>query len=170
VAGLDLQDVEASEKYIFQNRYSELSNLEYTGVNSYYRFRKFYYATIFFGPIIIYLSYIASWNYLAGTILLYIYNLWRAQLNYKKKRYAITPNLLVLRGGTFGERSTILNLYKIQNISLKSNYFQCRRKLCNLILHTASGSIVIPQIPRIMALKLKNYMLYKVESSKVSWM
>ena len=40
----------------------------------------------------------------------------------------------------------------------------------NLILQTASGKIIIPCVEENRAFTLYNYILYKVESNKESWM
>ncbi|MGA0231922.1 MAG: PH domain-containing protein, partial [Saprospiraceae bacterium] len=89
---------------------------------------------------------------------------------YKKKRYAWGSNIFRLDAGLFGRSRQVVENHKIQNIHLKETPFQRRRGLSTVELHTASGVLTVPDIKRHDAYSMKNYLLYKVESSKKKWM
>jgi len=53
---------------------------------------------------------------------------------------------------------------------MKQNIFQEGSNVADLILQTASGKIQIPCICFEYVIKIYNHTLYKVETSKKSWM
>ncbi len=91
-------------------------------------------------------------------------------LNYKNKTYGFSEKLLRINGGTFGRASTLLLIHKIQSLSIAATPFQRRRALGSLHIHTASGSVRIPDIAYQECLRMKNLFVAKVERSKESWM
>ena len=78
--------------------------------------------------------------------------------------------MLKINGGTFGDKYSLLPLYKVQNIKRYTNIYQRRRDLASLRIYTASGSLTIPYIPNELADDLTDYLLYRVEDSKRYWM
>ena len=105
-----------------------------------------------------------------GAVALYIISLISSHLSFKKKGYALSDNLLMITGGTWGSSATKMLLHKMQSISLAQTPFQRRRGLASLVLHTASGALKIPDIAYEQCLVLKNYLLYRVESSRENWL
>ncbi|MDD7914355.1 PH domain-containing protein [Polaribacter ponticola] len=87
-----------------------------------------------------------------------------------KRFYKITDDMLMVSKGLFETHHTYLEIFKVQNIKMKQNIFQERNKVADLILQTASGKIKIPSINFEDAIKIYNYTLFKVETSKISWM
>lgn len=74
---------------------------------------------------------------------------------------------------TFGviERVTkALSLFKVQAVQVRQTPYQRRKQLANIILHTASGDVKIPYIKLSTALEMKDYILYRIESSRRKWM
>jgi len=169
VAGLDWEDVQETEAYLLKEYYPELLGIETQGVHPYYRFRHFYYWTLFLLPAIVIFTLLQEQKIAIALVAFYIYGLVSTQLSYKKKRFGISKNLLLLRGGTFGHKATILQLFKLQNIMIGSTPFQRKRNLGSLTVFTASGQVTIPDIALQTCLDLKNYLLYKIESSEKSW-
>lgn len=90
-------------------------------------------------------------------------------LKYRKAFYQFDQELLVVGNGRIETHITYLPLFKVQNIKMKQTIFQKRRNVVNLVLQTASGKIRIPCIEKKRALALYNYILFKVESNKESW-
>lgn len=169
VAGLEWKDVQETKAYLLKDEYNELAGMETQPVDPYYRFRRMYYWTIFLVPAIGVLLYLDERNIALAVFGWYLYGLVSTQLSYLKKRFGMTENLIMLRGGTFGHRATMLQLYKLQNIMVESTPFQRRRNLGSLVLFTASGHVTIPDIAYQKCLDMKNYLLYKIESSHKSW-
>jgi len=91
-------------------------------------------------------------------------------LSFKKKSYAFNNDMLVINGGMYGDKTTILPIYKIQSIKKKQTPYQKRNNLANLIFYTASGSIGIPYIDTNVVDKAIDELLYKVEVSNKKWM
>jgi len=100
----------------------------------------------------------------------YLLGLISSYLKYKKKEYGISKNILGVKGGTFGNWTAAMEQYKIQSISVLSTPFQRRRGIASLKVNTASNSLKIPDIDRFEAERMKNYFLYKIETSKEEWM
>ena len=92
------------------------------------------------------------------------------QLKFKKAFYQFNKDVLLVGKGRVETHVTYLPFFKVQNIKLKQTVFQKRRKVVNLVLQTASGKITIPCVEKSRAIALYNYILYKVESNKESWM
>ena len=78
--------------------------------------------------------------------------------------------MLLVSKGVFEAHLTYLEIFKVQNIKMKQTIFQERSNVTDLILQTASGKIKIPSIDIEDAIKIYNHTLYKVETSKTSWM
>lgn len=88
---------------------------------------------------------------------------------YKKWKYGLNKEVLYTHSGIFENRSNIVQLHKIQNIKISQSPFQWRRDLASLRIHTAAGSVYIPYISIAEASNLKDYLLYRVESSQEKW-
>ena len=91
-------------------------------------------------------------------------------LSFRKKRYGFNKEILVIRGGTYGDKTEILPLYKIQSLSKKQTPYQGRKDLASLVINTASGKVGIPYIEEKVAQRLMDIFLYKVEKDKRKWM
>ena len=88
----------------------------------------------------------------------------------KKWKYFINGDSIVTRQGVFEIVSKALLLRKVQGVQIKQSPYQRRKDLSTLLLHTASGDIKIPYIDLDIALRIKNYVLYKIETSQLHWM
>ncbi len=91
-------------------------------------------------------------------------------LKYKKAFYQFNKELLLIGKGRVETHITYLPFFKVQNIKINQTIFQKRKKVVNLVLQTASGKITLPCVEENRAITLYNYILFKVESSKESWM
>ena len=92
------------------------------------------------------------------------------QMKYKKAFYKFNNDILLVGKGRIETHNTYLPMFKVQNIKMKQTLFQQKRNVVDLILQTASGKIKIPCIEKERAIKLYNYILFKVESNNHSWM
>lgn len=93
-------------------------------------------------------------------------------LNFKivKKSYlGINDNLIRIGSGGIHTKSEFIALHKIQSLQLKRSVFQRFNGHANLVIYTASGSITVAYLPYTEAVSFVNVMLYKLESSKLSW-
>ena len=170
VVGLDDEDIQETQTYLFEDKVGEIQPEHYKRVDAYYRFKKLYYRSLFFQPLLAGLFYFSYHSLFIVASLWYVLSLVGAQLSYMKKSYGVSDHILQINGGTWGRSTTKLFLHKIQNLTLTQTPFQHRRSLGSIILHTASGSVTIPDIAYTRCLWLKNYLLYRVESSQEGWM
>ncbi|UAM99317.1 PH domain-containing protein [Polaribacter litorisediminis] len=88
----------------------------------------------------------------------------------KKRFYKITDSMLLMSSGLLETHLIYFEIFKIQNIKMKQTIFQKRSNVSDIIFQTASGKIKIPCIQSEDAVKIYNHTLYKVETSKTSWM
>jgi putative membrane protein len=91
---------------------------------------------------------------------------WR---NWKRAGYLHDDNEIVRRSGLLGYRTVGLLFRKVQRVTISQSRYQRRKNLASLRMHMASGSVRIPYIEHEKALQLRDYILYKVESSRQAW-
>ncbi len=91
---------------------------------------------------------------------------WR---NWKRAGYLHDDHEIVRRSGLLGYRTVGLLFRKVQRITISQSRYQRRKDLASLQLHMASGSVRVPYIDHATARQLRDYILYKVESSEKAW-
>ena len=91
---------------------------------------------------------------------------WR---NWKRAGYLHDDNEIVRRSGLLGYRTVGLLFRKVQRVTITQSRYQRRKNLASLRMHMASGSVRIPYIEHEKATQLRDYILYKVESSQQAW-
>ena len=91
-------------------------------------------------------------------------------LSYRKKRYGFNKEMLVIRGGAYGDKTEILPIYKIQSLAKKQTPYQRRNGLTNLVIYTAAGKVAIPYIEVTKADDMIDQFLYLVEIDRRKWM
>lgn len=145
-------------------------DMEYYEVDKRYFIRKAIYIILFGAiPISIGVYVERPLVWLAGIALVF-YLILVSYLNYRKTRYGFNHKMVVVRGGVFGDKTTLFPLYKLQSAALKQNFYQRRHGLASVVLYTASGGTSIPYISKTTAQQLMDYFLYRVESDHRKWM
>ena len=91
---------------------------------------------------------------------------WR---NWKRAGYAFDNDEIVRRSGLFGWRTVGLLFRKVQRVSVTQSRYQRRKNLASLKMYMASGTVSVPYIEHDKALKLRDFILYRVESSTKAW-
>lgn len=91
-------------------------------------------------------------------------------LYFKKRGFAISPEVFKNTKGAFGNKIEITQVHKIQAIEITQSWYQRRKNLANLQLFTAAGSLKVPFIALDKALALEKYILYRVETDPREWM
>ena len=87
----------------------------------------------------------------------------------QKSHIGVNENLIKINSGSINTNSKFIATHKIQSLALKRNVFQQRNQHADLIIYTASGSERINYLKLEEALKIINYLNFKVESSHLSW-
>lgn len=145
-------------------------NIEYFPIDKRYLYRNGGYLTVLFVGIVSFLLYLDMINQAVvlgsiGAIFLFTF-----YLSFKKKRYGYNEEMLVIRGGTYGDKTETLPIYKIQSLSRKQTPYQKRNDLANLVIHTASGKVGIPYIENETAKRIMDEFIYRIEVDKRKWM
>jgi putative membrane protein len=89
--------------------------------------------------------------------------------NWKRAGYMHDNNELVRRTGILGYRTVALLFRKVQRVTVSQSRYQRRKNLASVRVYMASGSVRIPYIEYATATQLRDYILYRVESSQRGW-
>jgi len=169
IPGIKIDKINKVIDYLLKDD-NEYVNLDSKSISKLYLFRNIAYRGILpwiliFGSVYYFYDHVETF-----LILLAIpYFIASTFVQYRKWKFRINDNIVYTHSGVFENRNNIVQLYKIQNIEIKQSPFQWRRNLANIKMHTAAGSILIPYIPYEDALKLKDFILFQVESSEIKW-
>lgn len=88
---------------------------------------------------------------------------------YKSIKIQLSTDFLVIEQGLWTQVQQIVEIYKLEGVSVRQPFWYKRRNLHNLVFHTAGGDMSIRAVP-FDFVKQINYMLYKVETSDRPWM
>ncbi len=88
----------------------------------------------------------------------------------RKFKWQLSDGYLYVRHGVFAHTYELLPLYKVQAAVLRESWFQRRRGLASLIVHTAGGAVVLPFLPLAIGMQVQDVLLYQAERSKTAWM
>lgn len=90
---------------------------------------------------------------------------------YKKAYYSIDDTYLSIgSGGLLSTTKELLEIHKIQTVSIAQSIFQKRRNIASVKVATSSKVVTIPFVRTEEAKTITNYLLYKVESQRLDWM
>lgn len=168
IPGCSIDEVKKVENYLYSD--TELDFEYKEKISIHYLIRRLVYIVGIGGLVIALLIYLAARKQLAIASIILLYLITTSILKYKKLSFELNDDMLKINGGTFGDKYSLLPLYKVQNIKRYTNIYQRRRDLASLRIYTASGSLTIPYIPNELADDLTDYLLYRVEDSKRYWM
>ncbi len=90
-------------------------------------------------------------------------------VSFKKWTFGFNNRILYTHNGVFENKNNIIQLHKIQNIKIKQSPYQWKRNLASLRIYTAAGSIEIPYLKYEHAIKINDFLLYKVELNSEKW-
>lgn len=168
IPGCTVENIEA----VTHELYSEdnLNNIDFLRVDIRYFIRQAMYIIIFCG-IGISVAIFFMQKILATFLVLFVlYLLSTSYLRYRKTMYGFNHEMIIIKGGTFGDKTTLFPIYKLQSAAIKQNIYQRRKNLASLVLYTASGGTSIPYIENETAERIMNYVIYRVEKDGRKWM
>ena len=90
-------------------------------------------------------------------------------LRYRRYGIAIAADGAAFRRGLIGSRVIVWLHRKVQRVSVTQSPFQRRRGLATLRFFLAAGSVTVPFVDSAAAMRLRDYVLYRVESSQRAW-
>lgn len=115
-----------------------------------------------------------SWNGTTGNnfwaiiwVVIVLLLSWVYQRNFK---YFVSDEGIRISTSIIGRTETLLKWFKIQGVEIQQGIYQRRKNLCNLVFHTAAGTVKIPYIEIEKAKKMEDFILFKIENSEESWM
>ena len=88
---------------------------------------------------------------------------------WRRRGYMHTDDALATRAGLLGFKVDAFLFRKVQAVLVRQSPLQRRRGLATLNVVLASGMATLPYIDHAVACRLRDYMLYKVESSRGPW-
>ena len=91
---------------------------------------------------------------------------WRV---WRRFAWYVSANALVRRKGFLATHLDVFLLRKAQRVTMRQSPYQRRKGLATLTFYLASGTIRIPYIAADKAEAVRDYVLYKVESSTKPW-
>jgi len=168
VPGVYTNDIENVKNYLFPDR--DEASTEMHQLNKWSLYRPLMYLTILaigLAALFVYLNNYYNLIALATFFVLIVIRLFK---KYEKAYYGVNDKAIFVKGGVFGHRKWMTMHHKIQSLQISQSPFQVRRDLASLIIHTASGTKVIPFIELDHAEYLYDYLTYKVEVSEAEWM
>ena len=169
IVGCKKEQVEIIKASLFEP--SEVENNEKKLPENYYKRRIFIFTFLFL--IVSYtIAYLVFSNFeiFYSTIVIIPIVVFLILKKVKKRFYKISDDMLLVGKGLLETHVTYLEIFKVQNIKMQQTIFQKRSNVADLILQTASGKIKIPCIDFNEAINIYNHTLYKVETTKTSWM
>ena len=91
---------------------------------------------------------------------------WQA---WRRRGYLFDDDGLVSRRGLLGYSVDAFLFRKAQGATVRRSPLQRRKGLASLVVHLASGDITVPYIDFETACRLRDYLLFKAESSRLPW-
>ena len=170
VPGLPLKLMQDILRYYFGRDIHDIDQYEY-GIDRSYLIRRSLYLVLIPSIILLVFGIITKafgWYFFSGfwllTGLFYQFHL------HRRWRYYLQDDGVLTASGVVERVHKALLLRKVQGVQIKQSPYQWRNGLATIIFHSASGDLQIPYIKMALALQIKNYTLYKVESSRQKWM
>lgn len=91
-------------------------------------------------------------------------------LKWHRHGYLYTGEGLASRGGFLGRKVDSFLFRKVQSVAVRQSPLQRRKGLATLHAHLACGKVTVPFINHGMACRLRDRILYRVESSRLRWL
>ncbi len=145
------------------------TSTQFTSISPYYMRSRILYAALL--PAV--LAPVILWSSIGAFGLLFL--LWlplvsgMAYQKWKRAGFMHDDDEIVRRSGLLGYRTVGLLFRKVQRVTVTQSRFQRRKGLASLRLYMASGSVRLPYIDHATAKQLRDYILFKVESSQQAW-
>lgn len=121
---------------------------------------------LFFGILAWYNEGVTQWM----LVLIFPLAIYMGYLYQKKRRLKIHPDYILSEGGIFGHTYKLVEIYKIQSVTVECSPFQRWRGLTSLHIFTAGGEITFPFLDVRIANQARDFILYRVERDHHSWM
>ncbi|WP_417886609.1 PH domain-containing protein [Zunongwangia sp.] len=110
---------------------------------------------------------VKSWGIFA-TLYLLIYTICQYRI-FNSLELHIGAAFIRKKSSLWDETSEIIEMYKLQSLSIKQPFWYKRRNLVHVVFHTAAGDITFRTVDRAILREI-NYCLYLIERDNKAWM
>ncbi len=121
---------------------------------------------LFFGLMAYYNDGFTQWF----LMLIFPLAIYMGYLYQRKRRFQIHEDYIVSEGGIFGRSYKLVEIFKIQSVTIESSPLQRMRGLSSLHIYTAGGDISFPFLNEKIARDARDYIMYRVEVDHHHWM
>lgn len=111
-------------------------------------------------------SYTWIWGMSVWLIFIMIYAFYYVKTMYIK----VGKEHIFIERGIFERSRWLLKMSKLQGLTLSQNPFEQRGALSSVNLFTAAGSVRFPYLDINLANDIQDYILFKIETNKATWM
>ena len=169
IPGIQMEKIKSVLKLILGEEF-EFDRIRSFGIDRRYFLRILFYFAVIPWLVLSIGGWYFSDNVFMFLILLIIpYTIITSYVAFKKWRFGISDEIIYTHHGIFENKNNIVQLHKIQNIKVVQSPFQWRRNLATLKIYSAAGAIHIPYLSYKEANQMKDYLLYKIETSSEKW-
>lgn len=116
------------------------------------------------------LYYFEQWVYSFVLIGIFVLISFLLTIGFRNEKLFIHEDALILEKGIWDISTSYLHISKIQQFSLEQSYFQEKKQLGSLTLHTAGGAITLSYYAFSDIKHLANKWTFQIEKNKYSWM
>ena len=106
----------------------------------------------------------------AWLLLFPLYQYGRVSVWHRNFRWFANEDTLQVQSGVWGRKITLMRFVKVQQVHLSQNVYQRRNKLATLLFVTAGGPVSLPYLPVAVAHQIRNFVLYRIETTSEHWM
>lgn len=89
---------------------------------------------------------------------------------HRKRRMKIHPDFVLSVSGIIGTSTKLIETYKVQCVNITSSPMQRARGLSTLHIYTAGGDMTFAYLNDRIAAQARDYILYRIERDRKSWM
>lgn len=167
--GLNPELIKKIKEFLYDK---EEENIQHYKPHKAWPNRRYIFLVLGLIPIVSFTYLETSGNWATPLILALIYLLILVPYQYfvyKSIKIRLSDDFLVINQGLWTQVTQIVELYKLEGVSISQPFWYRRRNIYNLVFHTAGGDMKIRAVPHDFVRQI-NYMLYKVESSEAAWM
>ena len=170
IPGARKEHLHAVQNRLFVKFNSE-EDIQWYKVNHHLLFRRIIFLAVLPFALFLSLSIWKSLNWIGFLAIGFLgLSIWFQFRYYARRNYRLDDQHLMTSAGVIEHWQKMLEIKKVQGITLKQSPYQRRYNLGSVILHTASGNIGIPYLEFDKALEIKNFILYQSERQKGAWM
>ncbi len=177
IPGIKRKDINKITEFYFSK--DTLDTIKFYSIDRYYVIRRILIVSIvyFFSLAGLYLI-----NHLFGLksqesedvfiilTMLFSYFVFTSLLKYRKMKFGFNNEVIQINSGIFGNRYSLYTAYKLQGVKVTQSPVQVRKNLANLILFSGAGNETIHYIKLFDAKKIRDFLLYRIETDKREWM